>query len=133
MKKLVFENDNGISIVESTKPLDEVELFNLAKRVAKERPYSFVDIKDFPSSRYFRKSWYLEGDVVKVDIEKAKEEKLSIIRKLRNDKLKELDVEQLKGTDVSAQKQKLRDLPQETDLSKMNEEELENFLPEELK
>jgi hypothetical protein len=39
------------------------------------------------------------------------------IRSKRDEKLKELDIEQLKGVDVSAQKQVLRDIPQTFDLT----------------
>ena len=56
------------------------------------------------------------------------------IRETRDVELSKLDVEQLKGKDVSEKKQKLRDIPQTFDLSgAKTPEELKTLRPKDLK
>ena len=55
------------------------------------------------------------------------------IRPKRDLKLKALDIEQLKGVDVTIQKQSLRDLPDTIDLTKFNSPKtLKSFIPAEV-
>ena len=56
------------------------------------------------------------------------------IRKVRNKKLEELDVETLRGVDVQEKKQKLRDIPSTFDLTKAaTPKDLKALWPNELK
>lgn len=76
----------------------------------------------------------LEDGAVSVDMEKARLLHMDTIRALRNEKLVELDIETLKGNDVQAEKQVLRDIPQTFDLTiASTPEELIELIPEELK
>lgn len=77
------------------------------------------DVK-LPKDRQFRDAWVMQRGEVKVDQKKAEAIHLDSIRKLRNKKLKTLDVEALKVITepeklhaIEKQKQKLRDLPQQ--------------------
>lgn len=74
-------------------------------------------IEDIPSDRTFRNAWTHE---LLVDMPKAREIHMNRIRAVRDAKIEELDIETLKGKDVQAQKQVLRDIPQKFDLSKAN-------------
>jgi hypothetical protein len=95
--------------------------------------YWLGEKEDMPSDRYFRDQWTASGKVISVDMEKAKEHHMGNIRAARDKKLKELDVETLKGNDVQVEKQKLRDIPQTFDLSASTPDELKAMWPEELK
>lgn len=96
--------------------------------------YRIVDASEIPEDRTFRDAWTDSANAVKVDMPKARQIHMNRIREKRNEKLAVLDIETLKGKDVQAQKQKLRDLPQALDLSKVKTpEELKALWPVELK
>lgn len=83
-----------------------------------------------PEDNYFRNAWVLTGGQVSVDMGKARNIHMNAIRKARDEALKLLDIETLKGNDVQAQKQILRDLPQTFDLSSATTpEELKALFP----
>jgi hypothetical protein len=66
-------------------------------------------------------------------MEKARAIHLGRIRSARNRELARLDIEQLKGIDVAAEKQRLRDLPATFDLAAATTpEELKSLWPDEL-
>lgn len=89
-----------------------------------------VNIEDLPKDRYFRNAW--DHDL-NINMDKAREIQMEYIRRARDEKLEILDVETLKGIDVQAEKQVLRDLPQTFDLSiAKTPEELKELWPEEL-
>lgn len=77
-----------------------------------------------PTSRYFRNAWTDANptDTVDVDMGKARQMKMEIIRKERNKELERLDVEESKESNaeklkaLKAKKQELRDIPQRIDL-----------------
>lgn len=96
---------------------------------------SFREIKeeDVPSLREYRDAWIDDGKRIKHDMNKARDIQMTRIRKKRDELLEKLDVEQLKGIDVSSQKQNLRDIPQKFDLTKFETlEALSNAMPKEL-
>jgi hypothetical protein len=88
-----------------------------AKDVPEGVQHAVVDSASLPQDRYFRKAWRFDGAGVAVDMPQARTVHMDNIRSKRDEKLKELDIEQLKGVDVSAQKQVLRDIPQTFDLT----------------
>lgn len=94
-----------------------------------------VDKKDLPpEGYYFRQAWEIKNGSITVDMEKAREVHLSNIRGQRDKALEALDVETLKGNDVQAEKQVLRDLPQNFDLSiAKTPEALKALWPDELR
>lgn len=99
-------------------------------------PFRITDVVNIPSDRTFRAAWTDENptDTVDVCMVKAAQVHLSRIRQKRDEKLKALDIETMKGKDVQAEKQKLRDLPQTLDLSKAKTpDELQALWPSELK
>lgn len=98
-------------------------------------PYRIVDTSNIPSDRYFRNAWTDDNitETVDVDMKKACDIHMDVIRRGRDKKMKELDIETLKGNDVQPEKQALRDIPQTFDLSKATTpEELKELWPEEL-
>ncbi|WP_420548992.1 hypothetical protein [Curvivirga sp.] len=73
---------------------------------------------DKPDSRIFREAWQLEGDVISVDMIKAREIQRNRLRKARVSALEILDAEFMKALEkgeatssIAAKKQKLRDMP----------------------
>ena len=127
---IVKETENGLSITYPCAPLldGETEQQYLTRIAEKDvgGEYYFVLKSDLPYDDYFRNAWEKNGSDVSVDMEKAKSIHMGVIRKARDAALKLLDIETLKGNDVQAQKQVLRDIPQTFDLSTAN-------TPEELK
>lgn len=73
--------------------------------------------KNIPNDGYFKKAWRLNNGIVGINMNIAKTIQMDRIRVMRDDKMKELDIETMKGVDVTAQKQVLRDLPKTFDLS----------------
>ena len=87
-----------------------------------------IDDSELPN-RDFRNAWTLKDGKVIIDINKAKEIQKDNIRIDRAEKLKELDyqfmlaLEQSKDySDITKQKQVLRDLPQKVDACKTIDE-----------
>lgn len=68
------------------------------------------------ADRYFRNAWAWTG-AVSIDMPKARDIHMGRIRAARDAELAKLDIEQLKGNDVTAEKQRLRDIPQTFDLT----------------
>lgn len=85
------------------------------------------------SDRYFREAWDLVEGVVAVDMPRARDIQMNKIRNARDKKLQELDIETMRGNDVQSEKQVLRDLPDNIDLTTANTpEELKVIWPEAL-
>lgn len=114
MKIYLIENTNGsISIMRIldknttiTKELKKQEITALSYKEIKE--------SDIPKDRTYRNAW--NKDLL-VDMPTARIIQMDKIRQLRDEKLAILDIETLKGIDVQAEKQVLRDLPETFDLS----------------
>ena len=86
-----------------------------------------------PTHAYFKAARVWDGDKVSIDIPLARVAHMGRIRAMRDEKLKELDIETLKGVDVQAQKQVLRDLPRTFDLSgATTADELKLLIPAEV-
>ncbi len=98
-----------------------------------------IDDLEIPDGRYFRNAWIDDGQI-KVDIDKARVIHMDNLRIMRNDKLKNLDIEYMKASEqnntnemsiIASKKQDLRDMPQNTDLSLISDlKELQEFIPE---
>lgn len=97
-----------------------------------------------PESRAFRNAWVLEGDIIIVDMDLARDVAKDKIREAREPLLKDLDVEYLRlsesGTaanEVIAAKQKLRDATADTRLDAAEDpaalEEAMNAIIDEMK
>lgn len=95
------------------------------------------------SNRYFRMSWMhdKEGRFY-IDRAKAEAFHMNNLRVIRDEKLKELDVEYMRAIEegdkikqdkVSNLKKKLRDMPQTEDLSKFTIDDLKDYIPDYLK
>lgn len=111
-------------------PMDEIAKWPLddRKNVQSVIP---IGVSDIPEDRYFRDAWVSGEKPIDIDMAKAQSVHMEHIRKARNQKLQELDVETLKGIDVQAEKQVLRDIPQTFDLTvATTPEELKNLWPE---
>lgn len=116
-KVIVFENDNGCSVIHPS-PNWEGTIEELAEKdVPAGKNYKVIDKSSLPTDRHFRNAWKSEDSKVDVDMVKASVIHLDRIRIARDKKLKELDIETLRGNDVQAEKQVLRDLPGNFDLS----------------
>lgn len=132
MKIAIKRTDGGISIMHL---LNDDELESSLRKwqevhINEYVSHEIVTEADLPQDRLFRNAW---GHDLKVDMDKAREIHMDKIRKARDKAMKALDVETLKGRDVQAQKQALRDIPQTFDLSVASTpEELIKLWPENL-
>ena len=134
MKRIIYVQDNGILAIIIPSPKWKGTIEGLAQKdVPDGFDYEIVDVASIPSDRYFRGAWRKNGVNVDIDMPKARDIHMSKIRSIRNKELERLDIEQLKGNDVAAQKQALRDLPDNFDLSgATTPEELKALWPNEL-
>ena len=94
----------------------------LSAVIAKSVPADAADVEivdegTVPDDRTFRGAWVQAGGAIGCDMEKARAIHMNRIRAVRDKELARLDIEQLKGNDVAAEKQRLRDTPQTFDLS----------------
>jgi hypothetical protein len=136
-KRIVFTRDDGscgiiVPSDKTTRTIQEIA----EKDVPSGFSYRITDVSNIPTDREFRNAWtdINATETVDVNMTKARTIYMDKIRTVRNEKLKELDIETMKGIDVQPQKQVLRDLPSNIDLSIFNTpEDLKNYWPEELK
>lgn len=115
-------------------PLTLEEHANLS--VPQGLEWRICDVSDLPSKRIYRNAWTDNNPTSTVDVEmsRAREIQMGLIRVKRDEKLAELDIEQLKGVDVTAQKEVLRNIPQTFDLTvAQTPDELEVLWPNEVK
>lgn len=128
-KRIIFKNSDGSVgvIIPSGKVNDAF------KDVPDGLTYRVVDVADVPSDRTFRGAWMDDGATVVTDMPRARVIHMDRIRGMRDIKMKELDIETMKGNNVQAQKQALRDLPSTYDLSGVNTpDELKLLIPSEV-
>lgn len=129
-KRIIYKNLNGSVgvIVPSSKWKGSIE--ELAdKDVPHGLEFKIVDAVNVPSDRNFRAAWIF-SDGIDVDMIKAQEIHMNYLRKIRDEKLKMLDIEQLKGHAVTAEKKALRDMPLNVDLTTATTPEaLKNIIP----
>lgn len=137
-KVIVFKTgERGCGIIcPNAKYLKDTTIEAVAKKdVPAGAEYRITTVDKIPSDRTYRSAWTDENktDTVDIDVEKARPIHMEKIRKVRDRKLEALDLETLKGRDVQAEKQKLRDLPSKVDLSNARTiDELKAIWPTEL-
>jgi hypothetical protein len=141
--RIAYRNsEGGVSIVCPSPEFCANPESTMAKLLSRSVPEGaiFEELKaeDIPVDRYFRNAWRLNGGI-HTDMDCARGIHLNCLRKVRNEKLLELDVtfqRALESKDVAAQdsiaakKQALRDMPNSVDLSGLSEQELKNYLPD---
>lgn len=111
----IARSDGGVSIMRTIGAPDaEVKKWEQASNLMAVS-YSEIADDDVPQDRTFRDAWTPD---LTVDMPKARDIHMDRIRLVRDEEMKKLDIEQLKGRDVTAEKQKLRDIPQTFDLTK---------------
>jgi uncharacterized membrane protein YukC len=108
IKYFAYAEGDGVCI--SRIPEENTEAINLAKKnnyVEITMPFCMDD-----PNHIARQAWKLTGDKIEVDLDKAKELFLDYLRKIRETKLKELDIEQLKALAIE-DKQKVKEIEEE--------------------
>lgn len=118
--RIIINNGDGTVGILIPAPKSNLTLEQIiAKDVPNGKSHRITTAAKIPSDSYFRMAWTDDNptDTVDVDMTRAKDIHMDIIRFQRNKKLSNLDIEQLKGNDVSTQKQILRDIPETFDLS----------------
>lgn len=136
MSKVIIytEQDGNVCVIHPAegRPIEESLRF-----VPEGCPHQIVDKEVLPADRYFRAAWRSAPGGVDIDIEAAKECQRNVWRKLREPKLKALDLEVMKAVErgdakkrgaVADQKDALRDvtkLPLPDDLAAIR-----NTIPE---
>jgi hypothetical protein len=124
-KRIIYTRaDGGVSVLNPApngRRENESDSDWLARIIAKDVPQDatgvrIVDESEIPTDRTFRNAWKADGESLVTDMARAREIHMARIRDARNKELSRLDIEQLKGNDVSTRKQELRDLPNTFDL-----------------
>lgn len=131
MKVIVFKKIDGTcGIVIPTGDVNDAK-----KDVPEGLDYRIIGADKIPEDRTFRDAWTDDNDTETIDVDmgKAKIIHMDKIRRARDEKLKVLDIETMKGLDVQSDKQVLRDLPENTDLNAVeNPDDLKKIWPKEL-
>lgn len=134
MSVIIYTKDNTLHVVHPAGKWKD----NVRGLLEKAVPDGVTDAviierEQIPTDRTYRDAWEAKSGKVSVDMVRARNIHMGRIRVKRDERLKELDVETMKGNDVQAEKQKLRDLPQTFDLSAASTpEELKALWPSEL-
>jgi len=131
----VIINEQEILVESGVDATEEILAWVANKDVPDGYEWRVTDKDNIPQDRYFRDAWHDDEptETVDIDIDKAREIHMDKIRKLRDKKLKALDIQTLMGVDVQAEKQVLRDIPQNFDLTiAETPEELKALIPNEL-
>ena len=130
-KRIVFKNLDGSCGIFVPSPDCKKDLESLAVQVVPEGlEWRIVSVEEIPSDRHFRAAWTDDKSTqtVDVDIKKAIEVQKDYIRDARRPLLEDLDVRELRGEDVEAEKQILRDMPSLCD-GVENLNELKKIMP----
>lgn len=107
---------------------EEVLNYIISNAVPVGAEYRVTDMENLPSDRTFRNAWTDNNptDTVDIDMNKARQIQMDVLRIARSTKLAALDVLYLKADEadnaadksqIKALKQQLRDMPQTFDLS----------------
>ncbi len=132
MDYIIYTQPNGVAAIVVPAPDTGLTIEEVAARtVPSGAAYSVVAADAIPAERTYRNAWVVTGDVIDVDMPKAREIHRGTIRQARDPKLAALDIEFQRcleyGEDTSAivaQKEALRDAPQDPaiDLAQTPEE-----------
>lgn len=134
--RIIINNGDGTVDILIPSPKSNLTLDQIiAKDVPYEKSYRTSDKSKIPSDRYFRGAWTDDNptDTVDINMAKARNIHMNVIRGERDKELARLDIEQLKGNDVVTLKQTLRDIPTTFDLNGSEiPEELKSLWPSEV-
>ena len=117
---ILYEHEGGVAIAI---PAPDVDIKTVVARdIPQSCDYKIVDSAKLPNDRTFRGAWRIDCTV---DLDKAKEIWLDKIRIVRNERLKELDIEWMRAmengehkeaSNIAAVKQSLRDVTERKDI-----------------
>jgi len=126
----------GIKLVTDQDVLDYI----IKRSIPEGVEWHVVPKDSIPEDRTFRNAWTHDSSAIFVDMVKARDLKMGDLRKVRNAKLKSLDVTFMlaleKGDseatkEIATKKQELRDLPQTVSMEHIDTPEaLKDFTPE---
>ena len=116
-KVIIYQEGDSVCVIYPTGsvPIEEVA----KKDVPEGALYKIVDASTLPADRYFRNAWRFVQNRVDVDIEAAKKVQRDVWRRMREPKLKSLDLEFMQALEagnavqqkkVTDAKKKLRDV-----------------------
>ena len=142
MKLIVFNNDNGgLSITYPTEEsLGAMSIDEVADLVVPDGiSFHIIEQEKIPPNRDFRNAWKYDNSVesVNVNMQKARDIHRDRIRIKRDEKLKALDISYMRADEqgdatqkanIANEKQILRDLPQDFDLTQATTPEELNAL-----
>lgn len=121
MKIILKNQDGSVSVLY---PVLECGLTieQIAEKDSHGTPFEIVEDSAIPLDQEFRDAWIHNGKKIEIDFVKANEITKNRLRKERQPLLESLDVEVMKNitnpvklAEIEAQKQVLRDLPQQVD------------------
>ena len=117
---ILYEHEGGIAV---SVPAPNVDIQTvIARDIPQDCDYNIVDSAKLPNDRTFRGAWTMDCTV---DMDKAKDIWIDQIRIVRNERLKELDIEWMKAmengenkeaSNIAAVKQALRDVTERKDI-----------------
>ena len=138
-KVIIFTNENGFASI--VYPAEGVSMKEVIKKSIPEgSDYHIVNKEDIPADRSYRNALVVNRGKLRHSMTKARALHMDQIRAKRNARLKELDVAVMKKIEkeedpfiLAELKQRLRDIPENFDLSKAkNTEDLKRLWPDEL-
>tara|TARA_R110000868_G_scaffold161317_1_gene391501 strand:+ start:8833 stop:9294 length:462 start_codon:yes stop_codon:yes gene_type:complete len=141
------QEDGSVAIVMPTPEFCACPDSDVYKLAQKSMPlgthFEVLDVADIPTDRYFRNAWRLGAPLSKsIDIDRPHAERIHLdcLRKVRNQKLEELDLpfqfaleskDIMMQNNIASKKQALRDMPQNCNMDLLDTtDKIKAFVPD---
>jgi hypothetical protein len=136
---LLFPNYEGMRTETEEDFIDRIIAKDIPANAVNHQILSEADYIEFLEDKTFYKAWFLQNGAIEINLVKAKEIKINDLRIIRDEKLKELDVQYMRADEsgdsalkatIADQKQELRDMPQVAEQIEFQSiDELKAYLP----
>ena len=104
-KRILYKNEeNGVSVVVPSEDCGLTVEQIAEKDVPKGTKYFIVDVDKIPTDRTFRNAWELDGETIKVNFNKAKEDWIDRAKNIMKGKLADFLME---GKDIKTEAESL--------------------------
>jgi hypothetical protein len=125
MNVIIYQDQDGLAVIH---PAEGSTMEQLVAAVPPGANYIALPLAELPEDRYFRDAWELVGGALSINIEKAKEVQRNVWRKMREPKLKALDLAFMRALEANDEEEQFSVTLAKTQLRDVTETVLPNDL-----
>lgn len=125
MNVIIYQDQDGLAVIH---PAEGSTMEQLVAAVPAGASYIAIPLEDLPEDRYFRDAWELVGGELSINIEAAKEIQRNLWRKMREPKLKALDLAFMRALEANDEEEQFAVGLAKTQLRDVTNTELPNDL-----